>query len=44
MVGSFVPIEGGCRCGRVRFQIASAPIITMACHCTVTGNATALLT
>ena len=30
----FVPIIGGCRCGRVRFQIDAPPIITMACHCT----------
>lgn len=25
---------GGCRCGKVRFQITSAPLLTMACHCT----------
>lgn len=34
MVSSFAPIQGACRCGGVRFQIASQPIITMACHCT----------
>ncbi len=26
--------EGGCRCGRVRFQVTGAPLVTMACHCT----------
>lgn len=26
--------EGGCRCGQVRFRVGSAPLITMACHCT----------
>lgn len=25
---------GGCRCGRVRFEVCAAPLITMACHCT----------
>lgn len=25
--------EGGCRCGRVRFRVTGAPMITMACHC-----------
>ena len=34
VAGSFVPIGGECRCGRVRFEISSPPIITMACHCT----------
>ena len=26
--------EGGCRCGKVRFQVESEPLVTMACHCT----------
>jgi hypothetical protein len=26
-------IEGGCRCGQVRFAASKAPLITMACHC-----------
>lgn len=26
-------IEGGCRCGRVRFQVTEAPLLTMVCHC-----------
>jgi len=34
VASSFAPISGGCRCGRVRFEIGSPPIITMACHCT----------
>ena len=24
---------GGCRCGQVRFEVTSAPMLTMACHC-----------
>lgn len=28
------PLEGGCRCGQVRFRLDAAPVITMACHCT----------
>jgi hypothetical protein len=27
------PIEGGCRCGQVRFRITEPEILTMACHC-----------
>jgi hypothetical protein len=29
-----LPMEGGCRCGRVRVRISAQPILTMACHCT----------
>lgn len=29
-----LPMEGGCRCGRVRLRISAQPILTMACHCT----------
>jgi hypothetical protein len=29
-----VPMDGGCRCGRVRFRISTSPLLTMACHCT----------
>lgn len=29
-----LPLEGGCRCGRVRLKISAPPMITMACHCT----------
>jgi hypothetical protein len=39
-------IEGQCRCGQVRFTVASAPLITMACHCSgcqlMTGSAFSL--
>lgn len=30
----FTPIQGGCRCDRLRFEISAPPIITVACHCT----------
>lgn len=26
-------IEGGCRCGQVRFRAEAPPLLTMACHC-----------
>jgi hypothetical protein len=29
-----LPMDGGCRCGRVRIRISTAPLLTMACHCT----------
>lgn len=28
-----LPMEGGCRCGEVRFRVSAPPILTMACHC-----------
>lgn len=28
-----LPIEGGCRCNRVRFRISAVPLLAMACHC-----------
>ena len=28
-----LPIEGGCRCGKVRFRITEPPLLAMACHC-----------
>jgi hypothetical protein len=28
-----LPIEGGCRCGQVRFKVSAPPLLTMACHC-----------
>ncbi|WP_150291196.1 GFA family protein [Sphingobium estronivorans] len=27
------PVEGGCRCGRVRFRLTQAPWVETACHC-----------
>ena len=27
------PIEGGCRCGRVRFRLSEAPWMETVCHC-----------
>lgn len=29
-----LPMTGGCRCGKVRFRIDAAPLLTMVCHCT----------
>lgn len=29
-----LPVEGGCRCGRVRLRVSKPPLLTMACHCT----------
>ena len=29
-----LPMEGACRCGRVRIRISAPPMLTMACHCT----------
>jgi len=33
--------QGGCRCGRVRFEVAGEPLLTMACHCTGCQHMTA---
>jgi hypothetical protein len=29
----FTPMSGGCNCGKLRFRMDSAPIITHCCHC-----------
>jgi len=29
-----LPQKGECRCGQVQLEISSAPLLTMACHCT----------
>ena len=29
-----LPIEGSCRCGRVKIRVGKPPLLTMACHCT----------
>lgn len=29
-----LPMEGGCRCGKLRFRVTKPPMLTMACHCT----------
>jgi hypothetical protein len=40
------PMDGGCRCGQVRFRVTAPPMLTMACHCTgcqrMTGSAFSL--
>lgn len=28
-----LPLDGTCRCGRVRVRMTAAPVMTMACHC-----------
>lgn len=28
-----LPMEGGCRCGKVRFAITAPPMFTSVCHC-----------
>ena len=33
--------KGGCRCGRVRFEVEGAPLLTTACHCTGCQHMTA---
>lgn len=37
---------GGCRCGKVQFEVTASPLMTMACHCTgcqrMTGSAFSL--
>lgn len=39
-------VEGGCRCGQVRFRVSAPPLLTMVCHCTgcqrMTGSAFSL--
>jgi hypothetical protein len=29
-----LPLDGACRCGRVKIRISVPPMLTMACHCT----------
>ena len=33
--------QGGCRCGKVRFEVSGEPLITLACHCTGCQHMTA---
>ena len=28
-----LPLSGGCLCGKVRFEISAAPVMSLACHC-----------
>lgn len=28
-----LPLTGGCRCDRVRFQVTATPLLSSACHC-----------
>ena len=34
MAPGLLPVEGGCRCGQVRFRVSAPPLVTAACHCT----------
>lgn len=29
-----LPLDGACRCGRLKIRISAPPMLTMACHCT----------
>ena len=29
-----LPLDGSCRCGKVKIRISAPPMLTMACHCT----------
>jgi hypothetical protein len=46
MPNQSTPMTGSCRCGQVEFEVAAAPLITMACHCRgcqkMTGSAYSL--
>jgi hypothetical protein len=33
--------QGGCRCGKIRFEAAGMPLLTLACHCTGCQHMTA---
>jgi hypothetical protein len=33
--------QGGCRCGKVRFEVSGEPLLTIACHCTGCQHMTA---
>lgn len=43
-----LPIEGGCQCGALRYEIATPPLMIYACHCTncqrIAGSAFGLAT
>jgi hypothetical protein len=38
-----LPIDGGCQCGSLRYQVTATPLMIYACHCTncqrITGSA-----
>ena len=34
MAGWTLPMEGSCRCGKVRFRASRPPLFTAICHCT----------
>ncbi len=32
--GFLLPLDGGCRCGAIRYRVTGMPAFTFACHCT----------
>lgn len=36
---SFSPLQGGCQCGAVRYQVEAAPLLTALCHCSMCRRA-----
>ena len=46
MTDPTLPLDGGCRCGKVRIRLAKPALLTAACHCTgcqkMTGGAYSL--
>ena len=34
MTDVLIKLCGQCRCGQIKFEVTSTPLITMACHCT----------
>ena len=34
MTSPVMPIEGSCRCGKLRIRVSQPPVMTLACHCT----------
>ncbi len=30
----FAPLEGGCQCGALRYELSAPPLVVYACHCT----------
>jgi len=35
-----LPMTGGCQCGRLRYEVTEAPLLTYTCHCTACQHIT----